>query len=56
MAIHLLSEQKNSMIVSKAHYEKLLARQSFDVENTIMANIRTVDIEPYEIDLGVYDI
>jgi len=56
VAIHLLSEQKNSMIVSKHHYEKLLARQSFDVENTIMANIRTVDIEPYEINLEVYDI
>jgi hypothetical protein len=56
VAMHLLSEQKNSMIVSKAHYEKLLQRQSFDVENTILHNLHTVDVEPYEIDLGVYDV
>jgi len=56
VALHLLSEQKNSMIVSKQHYQKLMDRQRFDVENTIMRNLRTVDVDPSQIDLGVYDL
>jgi len=56
VALHLLSYQKNNMIVNKQHYRKMLVKQSFDTENTLMHNIKTVDYKPFDVDLGVYDI
>lgn len=55
IALHRLSYQRNSMIVNSNHYRRLIKRQSFDVENTLMNNIKTIDYRPYDIDLGVYD-
>jgi len=56
VAMHLLSDEKNSMIINKNHYRDLVTRQSFDAENTLMHSPRTVDFEPFKIDLGVYDV
>ena len=55
VALHLLSYHKNSMTVNKQHYRKMLVKQSFDTENTLMHNEKIVDFQPYSIDLGVYD-
>jgi len=43
------------MEVNPIHYRRLVTRQSFDIENTLMNNIKTVDFTPGKIDLGVYD-
>jgi hypothetical protein len=56
IALHRLSYHKNDMIVNKNHYRQLLVRQSFDTENTLMNNIKTIDYAPFAIDLGVYDV
>jgi hypothetical protein len=56
IALHLLSCHKNDMVVNKHHYRKMLLNQSFDTENTLMHNIKTIDFKPFEVDLGVYDI
>lgn len=56
IALHRLSGQRNRMIVNAHHYQRLISRQSFDVENALMNNIRTVDYKPHDIDLGVYDL
>jgi len=55
VALHRISYQKNDMVVNAGHYQRLIVKQSFDIENTLLHNIRTVDYEPHKIDLGVYD-
>lgn len=55
IALHKLSYQKNSMIVNKEHYRKMIIRQSFDTENTLL-NDKIIDSKPFSIDLGVYDV
>ena len=55
VALHKLSYQKNSMIVNKEHYRKMIIRQSFDTENTLF-NDKIIDSKPFSIDLGVYDV
>ena len=55
VALHLLSYHKNTMSVNKHHYRKLLVKQSFDTENTLLHSTKTVDFRPFPIDLGVYD-
>jgi hypothetical protein len=55
VALHMINEQKKSMNVSKHHYQKLLTRQSFDTENTLMHG-QAVDFAPFAIDLEVYDV
>jgi hypothetical protein len=56
VALHVLSTQKKIMIVSKHHYQKLLGKQKFDTENTLLSNRQSVDFAPFEIDLEVYDV
>jgi transposase len=56
VALHLLSTEKNNMILNKSHYKKLLTRQSFDTENTLIHSTIPIDFEPFEIDLEAYDI
>jgi hypothetical protein len=56
IALHMLSYHKNDMVVNKQHYRKMLVKQSFDIENTLLHNIKTVDFNPFEVDLGVYDV
>jgi hypothetical protein len=56
VAMHLLSYYKNTMTVNKHHYRKLIVKQSFDTENTLLHhNAKTIDFKPLNIDLGVYD-
>ena len=55
VALHLLSYHKNTMTVNKHHYRKLIVKQSFDTENTLLHSAKTVDFRPFNIDLGVYD-
>lgn len=55
IALHRLSYTKTTMNVNEAHYRKLLVKQSFDTENTLLQSIKTVDFTPPHIDLGVYD-
>ena len=56
IAIHLLSSHKNKMVVNKQHYRKMLVKQGFRTENTLIHEAEQIDFRPYEIDLGVYDI
>ena len=55
IALHLLSYHKNTMNVNKQHYRKMIMKQSFDTENTLLDNPKSVDFKPFSIDLGVYD-
>lgn len=55
VALHLISYHKNAMTVNKQHYRKMLVKQSFDTENTLLHSSKTVDFVPFDIDLGVYD-
>lgn len=56
IALHLLSYHKNTMNVNKQHYRKLLVKQNFDTENTLLHNKTNVDFKPFDINLEVYDI
>jgi len=56
IALHKLAYHKNDMIVNKHHYRKMLIKQSFDTENTLLYDTQTIDFKPFNIDLGVYDI
>ena len=56
IALHRQSYHKNDMIVNRDHYRAILIRQSFDIENILLHNPNTVDFNPLDIDLGVYDI
>ena len=55
VALHRISYQKNDMVVNAGHYQRLIVKQGFDIENTLLHNMRTIDYEPHRIDLGVYD-
>jgi hypothetical protein len=56
IALHRLSYHKNDMIVNRNHYRQLLIKQSFDIENTLLQSSRSIDFNPLDIDLGVYDV
>jgi len=55
IALHRISYQKNIMVVNANHYQRLLTRHDFGIENTLLHNIKTVDFEPQTVNLGVYD-
>jgi len=55
IALHMLSYHKNTMNVNKQHYRKMLVKQSFDTENTLLNNSGIIDFKPFSVDLGVYD-
>ena len=55
IALHMLSYHKNTMNVNKQHYRKMLVKQSFETENTLLDNQGIVDFKPFSVDLGVYD-
>ena len=55
IALHKLSYHKRDMIVNKHHYRQMLVKQSFDTENTLLHNTKTIDFMPFSVDLGVYD-
>jgi hypothetical protein len=56
VAMHLLSTEKNNMLINKSHYKKLLSRQRFGTENTLIQATLPIDFAPFEIDLEVYDV
>ncbi len=55
VALHKLSYNKNSINVNKEHYKKIIQKQSFDTENTLM-KLQHIDDFKNNINLGVYDI
>lgn len=55
IAIHRLSYIKKDMVVNPAHYQRLTVKQSFDIENTLLADDDIID-KPVKIhDLSIYD-
>jgi len=56
IALHRLSYHKNDMIVNRNHYRQILVKQNFDIENILLNHAGTVDFNPLDIDLGVYDV
>ena len=55
IALHKLSSQKKDMVVNKEHYKRMLIKQSFDIENTLLRNPALVDLSIQQHDLNAYD-
>ena len=55
IALHRLSCNKRDMIVNKEHYRKMIIRQSFNTENTLLHYPDNMDINIGINDLSVYD-
>lgn len=55
IALHKLSAGKRDMVVNRDHYKRMLVKQSFDIENTLLQNRHLVDYAIPEPDLSVYD-
>jgi transposase len=55
IALHRLSALKKDMVVNQEHYKRLLIRQSFDIENTLLVNPALVDFSVKHPDLTAYD-
>jgi len=55
VALHRISYQKKDMVVNPVHYRKLTVKQSFDVENTLLAGDDVLDNPVRPHDLSVYD-
>ena len=55
IALHKLSYNKRDMIINKEHYRKMIIRQSFNTENTLLHYPDNMDINIGINDLSVYD-
>ena len=55
IALHKLSYNKNSMVVNKEHYKKLIYKQSFTTENTLLYQNNLVDFPIQKHTLAPYD-
>ena len=55
IALHKLSYNKKDIIVNKEHYRKLIIKQSFDTENTLLHNQNFIDFNVNSPQLSVYD-
>ena len=55
IALHKLSYSKKDMVVNCEHYKKLIVRQSFDTDNTLLHNPALVDFSVEPSDLSAYD-
>ena len=55
IALHKLSYNKRDMIVNKEHYRKMIIRQSFDTENTLLHYPNNIDMRIDIEDLSAYD-
>lgn len=55
ISLHRLSYNKNDMVVNKEHYKKLLYKQTFDTENTLLYNSNLVDFPSPKHSLSQYD-
>ncbi len=54
ISLHKLSYSKNNIVVNKEHYKKLIYRQSFDIENTLLHN-NVIDFPSLKYSLNQYD-
>ena len=43
------------MVVNQEHYKRMLIKQSFDIENTLLFNPALVDHTVTHHDLSIYD-
>ena len=55
IALHKLSDRKKEMVVNQDHYKRMLIKQSFDIENTLLFNPALVDHTVTHHDLSIYD-
>ena len=55
IALHKLSYNKKDIIVNKEHYRKMIIKQSFDTENTLLHNQNLIDFNVNSPELSVYD-
>ena len=55
VALHRISHQKRDMVVNPVHYQRLMIKQSFDIENTLMTGDDAIDQPIVAHDLSVYD-
>jgi hypothetical protein len=55
IALHKLSDRKKEMVVNQEHYKRMLIKQSFDIENTLLFNPSLVDHAVTHHDLSIYD-
>lgn len=54
IALHKLSYSKNNMVVNKEHYKKLIYKQTFETENTLLHD-NIVDFPAPKHSLSQYD-
>ena len=55
IALHRISYQKKDMVVNAHHYRRLTAKQSFDIENTLLDGDNIIDFPIQPHDLSWYD-
>ena len=55
VAVHRISYAKKDMVVNPSHYRRLTVKQSFDIENTLLADDEVIDVKVTAHDLSVYD-
>lgn len=55
IALHRLAFVKKSMVMNPEHYKRVLVKQSFDVENTLLNHPAIVDLTVQKADLCAYD-
>ena len=55
IALHKISYNKRDMIVNKEHYQKMIIRQSFNTENTLLHYPDNIDMNIGVENLSAYD-
>ena len=55
IALHRISYQKKDMVFNAHHYRSLTAKQSFDIENTLLDSDNVIDFPIDLRDLSRYD-
>lgn len=55
IAFHRLSQTPKSMVVNPTHYKKVLVKQSFTIENTLLKHPAVIDFAVPQADLSAYD-
>lgn len=55
IALHRISCQKKDMVVNAHHYRRLIVKQSFDTQNTLLDGDHVIDFPIQQHDLHRYD-
>ena len=55
IALHKLSSDKNKMMINREHYKRLLKKQTFNTENTLLSHSNIIDFPVVTADLKNYD-